>query len=986
MVQHRRAIALAVSSAIAAALSLAQSAHAQQAPAASEEPVDQVVITGSRIARTSDDAPSPVTTLGSDELQKLQVTNIGAALSELPAFRASSNPTTNGFGSFNVGAQLVNLRGLGVTRSLILVDGRRFAPTTREGSADLNLIPSLLIDRTEIVTGGASAAYGSDAIAGVVNINLRKDIQGFDFQADYGQTAENDGDRYHFALAGGTHLLNDRAKVVFGAEYDHQQGIGNCFVRDWCRPAQVVTNNNFNTPAGVGNGLPNFVRNDGNGGFWMTSGGVVAGTNPAAIRTLFGTGGIQFDSSGNPQPYTVGSLVSGTTQLGGTITPTFLNTNLTVPVERYTLYTHGDMELTDNISGFVEANFGHVNGSVLQSSFFDAAIPISTDNPYIPTAVRTAINTFNANPANTTKITSFTMGRVGDDLARGLSTSTANVKGATAGLNGRFGETATWNTYYQFARTDRLQTVEGNRIQGDPAKTATDPTNPLRFARAVDAVVDNETAITPETGSIVCRATLSADPALRAAAAGCRPLNLFGANRFDPAARDYVYGTLVEDIDLTEHVLAANVQGEVAQLWAGPLSLAGGLEFRRDEIDVVHDPLSNAYAYFQNFGSDYNGTSKVTEVFVEGELPLLRDKPAARRLELNVAARHAKYDQDGFGSYLRTQTSNDINATTWKGSLVWEPLDWLRWRATRSRDIRAPNFADLFLASASNFGGVQNRFTGTTQFPSTVSGGSPNLDAEKADTTTVGFVFSPKWGWTERMRLSVDYYDIKVDGYIGAPGTQLIVDRCFAGNALACSLITFGPGQSITQVRNVSVNLDELKTRGEDIEFSYALPIGSQSLDFRLLASHVEEITTTTLGIAVDRAGQTGNIAGTALPDWLLRANVTWTAGPASVTLQARYIDSGVLDSTRLDPSDPGYSPTAINSTNDNHVASATYFNLFGNYDFSLAGDTSLQLFASVSNLFDKEPPFAPELQYPTNPTYFDQIGRTYRAGVRVKF
>ncbi len=116
----------------------------------------------------------------------------------------------------------------------------------------------------------------------------------------------------------------------------------------------------------------------------------------------------------------------------------------------------------------------------------------------------------------------------------------------------------------------------------------------------------------------------------------------------------------------------------MAQLWAGPLSLAGGLEFRRDEIDVVHDPLSNAYAYFQNFGSDYNGTSKVTEVFVEGELPLLRDKPAARRLELNVAARHAKYEQDGFGSYLRTETSNDINATTWKGSLVWEPLDWLR--------------------------------------------------------------------------------------------------------------------------------------------------------------------------------------------------------------------------------------------------------------------------------------------------------------------
>ena len=579
------------------------------------------------------------------------------------------------------------------------------------------------------------------------------------------------------------------------------------------------------------------------------------------------------------------------------------------------------------------------------------------------------------------------MGRVGDDLARGFSTSTANVKGATAGLNGRFGDSATWSTYYQFARTDRLQTVAGDRIQGDPGKTAADPTNPLRFARAVDAIRDTETVITPGVGDVVCAATLSAGSALRAAAAGCVPLNLFGTNRFDPRARDYVYGTLIEDINLTEHVLAANAQGEVAQLWAGPLSVAGGLEFRRDQIDVVHDPLSNQYAYFQNFGSDYNGTSKVAEAYVEGELPLLRDKPAARKLELNVAARHARYDQDGFGSYLRTNTSNTINATTWKGSLVWEPVEWLRLRGTRSRDVRAPNFADLYLASASSFAPVLNRFTGTSQFPSTVSGGSPDLNAEKADTTTVGFVFSPKWGWTERARLSVDYYDIKVGGYIASPGGgQFIMDRCFAGNTQACGLLTFGPGQALVQVRNISLNLDELRTRGEDFELGYSLPIASDSLDFRLLASHVEEITTTTFGIAVDRAGQTGGIAASALPDWLLRANLTWTHGPASLTLQARYIDSGVLDATRLDPTNAGYSSTLVNSTNDNHVASATYLNLFGSYDFTVTGDTSVQLFGSISNLLNKEPPFAPELQYPTNPTYFDQIGRSYRAGVRVRF
>jgi outer membrane receptor protein involved in Fe transport len=939
------------------------------------------VITGSRIARPIGDAPSPVTSLGSAELERIQATNIGAVLSELPAFRASSNPTTNGFGSFNVGAQIVNLRGLGVTRTLILLDGRRFAPTTREGSADLNLIPSLLIDRTEMVTGGASAAYGSDAIAGVVNINLKKNLTGLDVQADYGVSGENDGERYHFSFAGGTPFLGERAHVVVGGEYDKQQGIGNCFVRDWCRPAQVVTNNNFNSPAGVGNGQPNFVRSDDNAGFWMTSGGVVAGaSNPAAIRNLFGTGGIQFDDNGNAIPYTPGSIVSGVTQLGGDIVPTYLNTNLTVPVERYTVFGHSDLHLTDNFTGFLEASYGHVSGSVLQSSFFDATtIVISRDNAFIPAAVRSVLD---ANP----QIASFTLGRLGDDLARGFSTSSADVKRATTGLDGQLGDNATWNVYYQFGRTDRLQTVEDNRIQGDPAKTAADPTNPLNFARAVDAVVDNETVITAGTGSIVCRASLSPNAALRAAVADCAPLNLFGTGNFTDAARDYVYGTLVEDIDITQHVIAANMQGEVAELWAGALSLAGGLEFRRDEIDVVHDALSNQFAYFQNFGADYNGTSKVSEAYLEVEMPLVRNKSVAEKLDLNVAARHARYDQSGFGSYLRTSTSNEIDATTWKGSLVWEPVDWLRLRGTRSRDVRAPNFADLYLASAGSFAPVSNRFTGATQFPLSVTGGSPDLDAERADTTTVGFVFSPKWGWSERLQLSLDYYDIKVDGYIASPGGQFIVDRCFAGNARACSLITFGPGQSLTQIRNISLNLDELRTRGEDIEIGYSLPFGNQSLDFRLLASHVEEITTETFGIAVDRSGQTGGLAASALPDWLMRANITYTRGPASLTLQARYIDSGVLDATRLEPSDGGYSPTLANSTNDNRVASATYLNLFGNFNFGAPGDTSVQLFASINNLFDKEPPFAPELQYPTNPTYFDQIGRTYRAGVRVRF
>jgi outer membrane receptor protein involved in Fe transport len=970
-------------------------AHAQGAdengPAAKNDQLEQVVVTGSRIARTGFDTPQPVTVMGEDELRALSVTNIGAAVNQLPAFRASNTPATNGFGSFNVGAQIVNLRALGVTRNLILVDGRRFAPTTREGSAELNLIPSMLIERTDIVTGGASAAYGSDAVAGVVNVILNKKLSGLRAQVDYGVSNESDGDDYHASLAGGADFLGDRGHFVLGAEYEKQDGIGNCFVRDWCRPGAIVTNNNYNTPVGVGNGLPNFVRNDTNAGYWMTTGGVVMGPSNANLLSKLSAAGVipnaaalQFDSNGNPAAYTPGSLVGGTTQIGGQIFPAYSDTNLIVPVKRYTLYGHADLDLTDSVKGFFEASYGYVTGSVLQSAFFDTNITIKSGNPFIPAAIQSVMTANN--------IASFTMGRLGDDLARGFSTSTADVYRATMGLNGKFGDTTwTWDAYYQYGKTKRLQTVEGNRIQGysDPA-LANSPDNPLNFARAVDAVRDTETVITPGTGSILCAATLSPNPALRAAAAGCVPLNLFGTGRFDPAARDYVYGTLREDIDIDQNVVAVNTQGNVADLWAGPLVLAGGLEFRRDRIDVAHDPLSNLFAYFQNFGADYNGTTKVAEGYLEAELPLLTDAPGARHLDLNLAGRHAHYDIDGFGSYLRTQVSNTINANTWKASLSWEPLQGLRFRGTRSRDIRAPNFADLFLASASSFAPVINRFANNaSQFPTTLSGGSPTLDAERADTTTFGVIVQPPWDWSRGLQLSVDYFDIKVDDYINAPGAQLIVDRCFAGNAQACGLVTFGPNNSLAQVRNISVNLDQLATKGEDIELSYRLPFAGGAggeLSMRLLASHVEESTTKTFGLAIDRAGQTGSLLSSGMPDWLLNAYLTYSRRPFSLTLQGRFIDSGVIDATRIDPSDPGYSPTLPNSTNDNHVASAFYTNLFGTLDIPAFKDQQLQIFAVINNVFDKVPPFAPEGQYPTNPAYFDQIGRTYRLGARVQF
>jgi iron complex outermembrane receptor protein len=972
------------------------SAAAAQDAADDLDGQDTILVTGSRLARSTFDAPQPVTVLGAEEMAQVQATNVGEVISDIPAFRPSNNPSTNGFGSFNVGAQIVNLRGLGVTRNLVLVDGRRFAPTTREGSVDLNFIPSTLVSRIEVVTGGASAAYGSDALAGVVNIILDSQLDGFKAQLDYGVAEEGDGDNLHAGFAWGTDYLDGRGHFIIGGEYSDQSRVGNCFTRDWCEVGAVVVNPGY----AANNGMPQYVRSDDNGGWFFNPAGVVSRLNNASgignvIANSRGTGAITFSTGGAVQSYRAGSPAAGLSQIGGDLYATYTDVDMIAPVERYTLFSRLAYELTDNVNGFLEGSWGHVDGGTFQAAYFSSTIPIFADNPFIPAAIRSVAG-FPApgqptGPASLTRpaTATFNLGRVFDDLARGFSRSVADTYRVTAGLDGDLGGGFSWDVYYQYGRTDRLQTVDNNLVVGDPTKSLANPAliaqSNARFFFAADAVID------PATGQPTCRALLSTDVALRAAAAGCVPINLFGSGNVSEPGKAYIYDQLREDIALDQHVVAANLRGATGDVLAGPLSFAIGGEFRRDGIVVTHDPLSNLYAYFQNFGSDYDGTTRVVEGYVEAELPIAEGMPGLQSLTLNGAVRQAFYRTQGFGSYLRAPARNTFDATTWKVSLNWEPADWIRLRATQSHDVRAPNFAELFLASASSFTPVTNRFVlasgnPTTNFPSIFSGGSPDLAPEKANTTTLGMVLTPQGG-LDGLRFSVDAYRIRVNDYIGtAPGgAQFLVDRCFAGVTQACAYIdrnaTTG---AITAVRNVSLNLDQILAKGIDFEAEYRIDMpGEAMLTMRAIATYVDTLRTVSLGDVVDRAGQTGNSAGLAAPDLTLNGTVTYAAPRWSLTLQGRYIDSGLYDAQRIGPDNAAYATTLLNSISDNRVASRFYANLFGSV--FIDADQRFELFGSVSNLFDRDPPAAPETQFYTNPVYFDTLGRYYRAGVRVK-
>jgi outer membrane receptor protein involved in Fe transport len=923
--------------AILAAVGANGSAQAQDAAAVTsgEPAMEDIIVTGSRIARTGFTAPTPVTVIGAERIETLAATNVGDVLNQVPAFRATSSPSTAGVSIGAGGARTVDLRGLGAPRTLVLVDGRRFVQSTAEGTVDTNLIPSILIDRIEVVTGGASAAYGSDAVAGVVNFILNKKLDGLRGSIQQGISERGDDRETLVSLAGGTSFAGGNGHIVVGGEYNDAKGVGGCTTRSFCAGEWQVLSN---TTPGV-NGYPAFyLTNDVHTGL-LTQGGLI---NAGPLR------GTQFLADGTPAPFQYG-ILPGLFMGGGSghgENPFRTAGVIKVPVERYNIYSRAQYEF-GSTTAYVEGSYGRVRVITPGSQIRDTGIIIQRNNPYLPDSIRNQLPL-----GGSVKI-----GRAGDDLGFAIGDTKVETYRAVAGLEGKFGGNWSWDAYYQYGRTDFDQTVTNNRINAN-------------FTRAVDAVTD------PVTGNIVCASTISPNPAVRAAAAGCQPLNIIGQNRFSPEAKAYAYGTSQQNTRLTQHVAAANVRGDLVDLWAGPLSVAAGVEYRRDQISGTSDPISQANGFYVTNAVAFSPPAvEVKEGYVEAVLPLLRDVGFARSLELNGAVRRTHYSTSG-------------SVTTWKGGVVYEPIEAVRFRATRSRDIRAPNVNELFLPLTTSFSSVLDRQTGQNPLVPILRGGNPGLRPEIADTTTVGIVLSPR-GFLNGLRLAVDYYDIKIDNAIGTIGAQTIANRCFEGATEFCSLIERNPDNSLLRITDRFLNVNQLKTRGVDFELDYRMALSDKdTLTLRALATYVADLITVDSLRATDRAGMTGipvsGIPG--IPDWTVDTTLTYDHEPFSITLQGRYITAGKYDATLIGPDDPNYDIFSPLSINDNTVPSYLLFNLSGRVNVINEGGRQLQFFGAINNLFDRTPPLAPGSTGYTNAILFDQVGRTFRVGARFKY
>jgi outer membrane receptor protein involved in Fe transport len=915
---------------------------------ASGESLELVVVTGSHIQINGFSAPTPVTVLSASDIKQQGATNVADVLNLLPAFRPQATPATTGIFAANAGANLADLRGLGANRTLVLIDGRRVVASTVSGSGfssansvDLNLVPTTLIARTEVVTGGASAAYGSDAVAGVVNLILDTEYQGIKGSVQAGTSEHGDDHSVYGTLAAGTAFADGRGHVIFGGEYEDNKGTGDCYTREWCAVSyNIVTN-----PTPQTNGLARSILMPNTRAASATFGGLITS---GPLR------GTEFSSNGTTVAHDYGVYYAtgpafangGLFQSGGAIDPVnpfYNNFPLSVPVRRVSTLAHGTFDFTDSLTGFAEASYADARSSYAAlASRNTGNITIQRDNAFLPASVVARMVSAN--------VTSFNFGRIGNDIGPYQANTQRNTFRATTGVNGKFGDAWKWDAYYEYGRTQYDARNENVQISDN-------------FARAVDAVRAPD-------GTIVCRSTLT-NPSN-----GCQPLDLFGQNNFSAAAVDYAYGTATQSTKLTQHVAAVNLSGELFRLPAGPVLPAAGAEYRVEDVAGTADPISTALRFANSAGIPISGpATKVKETYGELALPLVAEHPFFKELSLNGAVRLTDYSTTG-------------SVTTWKFGGVWEPNSLLRLRATRSRDIRAPNFFELYSPNSFTFQTVTDAQRGGASFlVPVVVGGNIALKPEVAHTLTVGAVLSPLSG----VQLSVDYFNIELDGAISTLGSQVIVDQCQAGIASLCSQVIRDGSGAITSIRNLNLNLNQMKTRGIDAEGSFSHPLGSLGqVTLRVLGTYLFNfITVDPAGTAIDRAGMNGAPISqpSGLPRFQGNANLTFARGPISATATVRYLSAGVYNATLIGPDQVGYSPVLANSISNNHVGSVTYVNLNMTASLIDSGSRRVELFGGVNNLLDRDPPNrSPSSFNDTNPTLYDVVGRTYRLGMRYAF
>ncbi len=954
---------LLTGSAVIAGVAMCQPAFAQTAEAqapvaqdavvaepatdgAGDEVAQDIIVTGSRVARAGYTAPTPVTMLQTESLANKAPGALSDALNQLPVFTGSisnSQDRNSNAGRVRTGNYL-NLRSLGPQRVLVLQDGLRLPPTGNAGGTDANMILQLLIERIDVVTGGASAAYGSDAVSGVVNFVLDKKFTGVKLLAQGGISSRHDNGSNRLGAAVGGSFLDDRLHVIASAERYQSDGIRNKASRKGVTENYAVIGSG--TAADPFVNVPNVHISNASDGGLITSG-------PLAGR--------QFLSDGRAGAFNPGTPT-------GRAGLAYGGDGAVFPSARSTLSAAAK---TEQYLGRISYDFGsditaYVQGTYNRAVNKDRPQPVTRSGATGSTTIY-ADNAF-LNPADRALLgstPSFTVSRFLSDFPFYEAKQKTNAFVANAGLEGKFGDSFKWDVNYTYGRT---------RLDSEALDLDME-----RYYAATDAVRNS-------AGQVVCRITVT-NPGLQD---GCVPLNILGYGNASQAGMNYVMRPTTWRAINKMHDVQGSISGEPFSTWAGPVSIVVGGEYRHQTLDQVSNsnpatrptftgirgvPANTNQFSFTNV-SFAKGSYSIKEAFGEIVVPLAKDSVIGKSLELNGAFRYTDYSTSG-------------SVKTWKLGGTYEPTDGIRARATLSRDIRAPTLYELFAGPTIRVQGYSDKLTNQAGQYSEVNSGNPNLTPEIGTTFTGGLVLQPSF--LRGFAISADYYRIKIrDAIASGLGSVQVLDLCANSNYTSpvCSQIVrpLGPtnpsaGNFPSQVNIFQTNVASVRTEGLDIEASYRTSLFGGTLSSRLLATRLISYTLQSNAAAakIEYAGNAdfadvGN-QPFPMPKWRGTLDVTYTNGGLTVSAQERYIG--------------GYNRSDLFVYRDNRVGSVAYTDLNVSYDVKAAFGT-FQIFTTINNLFDRGYPITaigsnPGLAVSTFRSIYDVTGRYITTGVRIR-
>ena len=955
-----------LSSAVSAVIALSSLAPGYVAAQADEDGdiIEEVFVTGSRL-RTGRQVPSiPVDVLTEEQIRLSGFQNVEEVLNNMPQFVPSRTASTNSTANPTAtGAATLDLRGLGARRTLVLVNGRRYTFFDSSQTTDINTIPASLIKRVEVVTGGASAVYGSDAVAGVVNFILRDDFEGVELRSQFNQTTEGDGNVTDFTLTMGGNFGDDKGNAVIALNYLDRDSI---MTTDRRFSSSVLTDgNDANGNRALVAGGSSFVPNGRFQGLPSSDEaiaaipGMDAALEAAGLSDIGGDGFIPDASGLNYRPFSRPDDLYNYT----------LDNFLRIPQERYGMTVLADFDINDEAKVYFEGAYSHNETSTgFAPAFINEVLPVEVDNPYISSELSDVLQLIDANEVGdgaNDGLVGLGVRRRLDEAGARRNNDTRNSFRALVGIEGSIND-YNYNAYYSYARSDNTQTQRGNVSRS-------------AFASGI------------------------------LSSGGAAPVvNPFGPN-ISAAGIDLIGigATNIEDTELS--VFGATLSGDLFNLPAGPVAGMIGTEWRSSSVEFNPDEalLTGDVAGFNSI-EPTEGEIDVRELFFEFQIPIISDAPGIEALGASAAYRYSDYDLDQTGS-----------VNTFLGGLDWTMNQSIAFGVQFQRAIRAPSVGEAFGGqrlfpvgatdpcagpSAASDATIRDLCIATgvpaalvgdpsiqpnNEIPG-LFGGNPDLTEEESDTVTVSLVLTPEA--LPNLRISIDYFDIDVEDAIGAFGGSVnnILDVCYnqvqSVGSTACQAVGRNSVSGAIDTQNpvlaTNVNVGGLETSGVDLQVGYNFELnlaGGSDLSILFNATFLDEydlIPIADLDTVNDCAGAFGRTCGEPKSELKMNTSINWMVGDLTLGLRHRWSDDTTLDEVQFGADPSTKAVPELDGYN--------YVDISFNYDFN----ESLSIWGGVINVLDEDPPLlgSRQTRANTSPDTFSPTGSELFIGAAYRF